>query len=370
MRRSLLAVALAPALAAAQPTPAPAQPTPAPAPNTQKPGDAQKPVDTQKMDAKQEMQTGVRLLEAKDYLGALAIFKDAYARFPSAKILLNIGTTLRLLDRNADAANAYQRYLDSKDTDPARKSEVEGALAELDRTVATLAMTVTPPDAELQFADDWVPAAQARVWRVSPGPITVHARAKGYVPSAESANVAAGEKKSVLIALVAEPLPATMTALAAHPDVGEELTIEDGPRARWGGLATMHVSVVPKIGSALLVGGTFDVTEQLAVEGALILGPGLVSSGMATLPPPKVGGYAGASFSFLTGDVRPKLAAGMPIFADDGARFFVRGAGGVEWAVTRHWWLTAELGVEASLNARSDIRETAFVPSVGVVGRP
>ena len=348
MKRVLVTLVLAPSLAVAQPAPAP---------------------DTQKMDAKQEMQTGVKLLEAKDYLGALAIFKDAYARFPSAKILLNIGTTLRLLDRNADAANAYQHYLDSKDTDPARKSEVENALAELDRTVATLAMTVTPPDAELQFADDWVPAAQARVWRVPAGPITVHARAKGYLPSADSVNVAAGENKRVLIALVAEPKP--VTTVVVQPDVGHDLMLDEGgPRARWGGLATMHVSVLPKVGSALLVGGTFDVTEQLAVEGALILGPGLVSSGMATLPPPSFGGYAGASFSLLTGDVRPKVAAGMPIFADDGARFFVRGAGGVEYVANRHWSVTAELGVEVSLNARSDIRETAFVPSIGLCGRP
>ena len=348
-KRPLLSIALvlAPSLAIAQPAPPP---------------------DTQKMDAKQEMQTGVKLLEAKDYLGALAIFKDAYARFPSAKILLNIGTTLRLLDRNADAANAYQHYLDSKDTDPARRGEVEGALAELDRTVATLAMTVTPPDAELEFTDDWVPAAQARVWRVPPGPITVHARANGYLPSAESVNVAAGEKKSVLIALVAEPKQTT--TVVANTELPVAPAIVEGPRARWGGLATMHVSVLPKVGSALLVGGTFDVTEQLAIEGALILGPGLVSSGMATLPPPKIGGYAGASFAFLTGDVRPKIAAGMPIFADDGPRFFVRGAGGVEYLVNRHWSVTAELGVEVSLNARSDIRETAFVPSVGVVGRP
>ncbi|MBV8756366.1 MAG: hypothetical protein JO257_03760 [Deltaproteobacteria bacterium] len=349
MNRALLALVLVPSLAGAQPAPAPAP-------------------DTSKMDAKQEMQTGVKLLEAKDYLGALAIFKDAYARFPSAKILLNIGTTLRLLDRNADAANAYQHYLDSKDTDPARRAEVESAIADLDKTVATLSMTVTPPDAELEFTDDWVPAAQARVWRVPAGPITVHARAKGYLPSAESVNVAAGERKSVLIALVAEPKQTTTVITNNELPVAPALV--EGPRARFGGLATMHVSVLPKIGSALLVGGTFDVTEQLAVEGALILGPGLVSSGMATLPPPKIGGYVGAAFSFSGGAVRPKLAAGMPIFADDGARFFVRGAGGLEYLVNHHWSVTAELGLEVSLNARSDIRETAFVPSLGIVGRP
>src|SRR3982751_3609876 len=86
---------------------------------------------TDRTDAKALVQSGVKLLDAKDYLGALAIFKDAYARFPSAKILLNIGTTYKLPGREPDAANAYQRYLDSKDTDPKRADEVHRALADL-----------------------------------------------------------------------------------------------------------------------------------------------------------------------------------------------------------------------------------------------
>lgn len=313
------------------------------------------------------MQSGVKLLEAKDYLGALAIFKDAYRRFPSAKILLNIGTTLRLLERNAEAANAYQLYLDSKDTDPARRGEVEQAIGELDRTVGTLTLTITPPGAEVQFADDWLPAEKARVWRVPPGPLTVHVRAKGYLPSGENVDVAAGEKKPVLIALVAEPTPQAPVEVM-HLDEHMAPVIEE-PRSPIGAFAMMHVSVLPKIGSALFLGATFDATEQLSLDAAVILGPGIVSSGMATLPPPKLGGYAGASFAFPTGKLRPKLSAGMPIFADDGARFFVRGAGGIEYAASRHLSLAVELGVEVSLNARDDIRSTALVPSLGAVGR-
>ena len=77
-----------------------------------------------KVDAKALMQSGLKLFEAKDYLGALAVFNDAYKRLPSAKILLNIGTTEVLLERKADAANSYQRYLDSPDADPAKKPDV------------------------------------------------------------------------------------------------------------------------------------------------------------------------------------------------------------------------------------------------------
>jgi hypothetical protein len=59
----------------------------------------------------------------------------------------------------------------------------------------------------------------------------------------------------------------------------------------------------------------------------------------------------------------------MPIFADDGPRFFVRGAGGLEYVASRHLSLTAEIGVEVGLNPREDIRTTALVPSLGAAGR-
>src|SRR5579863_380874 len=105
--------------------------------------------DTQKGDAQSLMASGVKLLSAKDYLGALAVFKTAYERFPSAKILLNIGTTLKLLGRDADAANAYQRFLEALDTDRKRRGEIEKLLAQIDKSVGTVALTVTPGDAQL-----------------------------------------------------------------------------------------------------------------------------------------------------------------------------------------------------------------------------
>src|SRR6476661_6561881 len=132
---SAIVVALLGATAYAQPQPQPPPPS----------GD--------KVDAKSLMQSGVRLLEAKDYLGALAVFKDAYARFPSAKILLNIGTTLKLLDRRAEAANTYQRYIDSADADTTKKIQVGAELQELDKAVGLLEISVTPDDAELQITE-------------------------------------------------------------------------------------------------------------------------------------------------------------------------------------------------------------------------
>src|SRR5262249_46460966 len=116
--------------------------------------------EADKLDAKALMQSGLKLYAAKDFLGALAVFKTAYTRFASTKILLNIGTTLTKLDRKAEAANAYQRYLDASDSDRAKHPEVRKVLGELDAAVATLELSITPDEAELQINDDdWIPAA-------------------------------------------------------------------------------------------------------------------------------------------------------------------------------------------------------------------
>lgn len=316
------------------------------------------------MDAKALMQTGVRLIESGNYLGALAIFKDAYTRFPSAKILLNIGTTLKLLDRKAEAANAYQRYLDSPDADAARRPQVTAEIAELDKSVGVVEIFVRPADAEVKLDDAWVPAAEAKLWRVTPGEFTVDARKPGFLTASKSGTVAAGEKTTLVLGLSEVPKqPVTIVDDGLLPVEREE------PRSRIGALAIVHVSVVPKLGSAALVGATFDALPQLAVDAAVLLGPGLVTDGMASLPPPSFGGYVGASYAFLPGTLRPRAGGGMTVFASDGARFQVRGAGGVEYVANRNLSLMVELGAELALNAEDDIRDIAFVPSLAVAGR-
>jgi len=148
------------------------------------------------------------------------------------------------------------------------------------------------------------------------------------------------------------------------------VVVPEGPRSRYGGLVFAHVSVLPKLGSAVFVGATGDLTEQLALDATLILGPGLVNSmGTASLPPPKFGAYVGAKFAFLTGTWRPLVSAGVPIFFDDGARLFTRFAGGFEYVASRNLSFVLEVGAEYGLNPKDDIRHFALVPSLGATGR-
>jgi hypothetical protein len=313
-----------------------------------------------KVDAKSLMQSGVRLLEAKDYLGALAVFKDAYARFPSAKILLNIGTTLSLLDRKVDAANAYQKYLDAPDTDPAKKPDVTTALAELDKFVGRLEISVTPPDAEVQINEgEWMPAPAAHLYRIPAGQFRVSARKDKFQQEAKAASISTGEKAGISIALTALPeqkqvFTSGNTGLDDGGGIGVGTQVEE-PRSKLSGMAIAHLDI-PRGGGAVLLGIGFDISTAFQVHAAAILGP-------------TYGGYGGASFAFLDGTLRPYLAAGMPIFISNGARAGVRAAGGVELAVTRHVSLIVDLGGELMLNPEDNILQIAFIPAVGASGR-
>ncbi len=307
-----------------------------------------------KGDAKALMASGLKLFAAKDYLGALSVFQTAYARFPSGKILLNIGTTLVKLGRKAEAANAYQGYLDAADSDPAKKAEVTKVLAGLDAEVGILDITVTPADAELQLdSGAWVPAAKLARTRIAPGSVTVHARKDGYIAAEQSSTVAAGATRPIAIVLEAQPV----VKGGGGVGVGDGLVArtETEAPAKLGLLALAHADFKNK-GGAAIVGLAYDVIDRVQLQAAAILGP-------------SSGGYAGVAVAVLTGRVRPVLVAGVPIFVADGARVGVRGAAGVQVAFNRHLSAVAELGVEHVFNAEDGITKTLFIPAVGVIGR-
>jgi hypothetical protein len=341
-RIAIIAIACCARLASAQPSPA-----------------------GNKGDAKELLQLGVKLLNSKDYLGALAVFQDAYRRFPSAKILIDIGTTFRALGRNAEAANAYQRYLDtvvvapSGEPDGALATEVTKDLAELDPDLAKLAITA-PVGTEVQVGSfDWQPITDASVVRVAPGAYVVHARRDGDKPFETRGDVAVGQR--VAVAIVLEPIP--QERVVVRVPVGVASSEAEAPRQRFGVLALGHFDVSG--GAAAFVGLTFDATSRLELEAAGIIGP-------------NVGGYAGASFAILTGTLRPIVSAGIPIFVNDGARYAARGAVGLEIVANRHFAVILELGVEHDLNPQQvididgmprTVDKTAFIPALGASAR-
>jgi hypothetical protein len=297
---------------------------------------------------------GNKQFEAGKYIQALAFFKEAYSLLPNPKIQLNIAVTLNKLNRIADAANAFQHYIDLPDADPSMKPEIEKALVDMDKKLGTLEITVTPPDAEVQInLGEWLPAAEVKLYRISEGKFEVRARKEGYTPDTKSAQIRAGEKAAVPIALALVPVK-TKEVIKIVPGGIVGQVQPEGPRARLGAFALEHLDI-PHSGAATFVGITFDVIDRLQIQGAAIVGG-------------TYGGYVGVAFAVLPGKFRPIVVAGMPIFMSDGARYGVRGAGGFELQVNRHLALIAELGVEHTFNPNVT-EDTLFIPAIGASGR-
>jgi hypothetical protein len=319
-------------------------------------GVAQPATSDSKVDAQSLMQSGVKLIEAKDYLGALAVFKTAYERFPSAKILINIGTALKLLGRDADAANAYQRYLDASDTDPKRRAEMQKLLDKIDATVGRVDLKATPADSTITIDDDdWLHVVHASTWRLAPGHHDITARRDGYTPATKSIATSAGESASITLEL-AQVVVAQPIAPAQAVDNGVHATAPEieAPRSRFGAMLFGNFDIPH--GGAALVGATGDITDRVAVRAAAIIGP-------------HFGGYVGGIVAILPHRYRPYVSAGVPVFVSNGARVSIRGAAGFEYELDRHIALSIEAGVEHSFDPEMDVKATAFVPAIGVVGR-
>ncbi|HSS00381.1 MAG TPA: hypothetical protein VLM79_25155, partial [Kofleriaceae bacterium] len=173
----------------------------------------------EKAKARTLLKEGVRLLDARQLGPALRKFEDAYAAFPSAKILINVGTAQNALGRWADAANTYQRYLDSGADDAAQLPAVTAALAELDTRLGRLALKVRGAGrstSELRIVGrsaseprtasrGWMPLPPSGVVRVAPGRFEVQVRAgAGGREVNASGTIAAREQREVIVELAAQ----------------------------------------------------------------------------------------------------------------------------------------------------------------------
>lgn len=315
-----------------------------------------------KDDAKALMASGLKLFQAGDYLGALTVFREAYTRFNSAKILLNIGTTLSKLGRNAEAANTYQRYLDAEDTDPTKRADVLKVIGDLDVKVGSVEVTVQPADAEVQIGGDetWHPASKVSRVRVEPGKVLVKARADKFTAAEKTVDVGAGKKVAVALELVAIPDAPVVTAppvVVAPPTEGGEIDrgAEPTKASPLGAYVVANIDVTNK-GGAARVAVTFELLPRLQLEAGGIIGA-------------SPGAYAGARYAFLPGRFRPLLAVGAPVFIKDGARFAARGAAGLEVVLSPRISVVVEAGVERVFNPAMNYVDTMFVPSIGAAGR-
>jgi hypothetical protein len=155
-----------------------------------------------KLAAQRLLSQGNQAVGEGDYLTAIERFKKAYARFPSPKILVNIGSTQRLLGRYADAAATYEQFLADPTAEKARIPEVTRALREIDALLARIRVVVPDTQASVRLDGKEIPKfTSGVVLRIDPGEHTVSATRDGYLPALKTVPIRAGEEATVTLEL-------------------------------------------------------------------------------------------------------------------------------------------------------------------------
>jgi hypothetical protein len=365
------------------------------------------------------MTEGVRRLQVQAYDQALANFLEAYNRFPSPKILLNIASTLNDMGRTADAANTYQRYLSDPSTGAERVGEVKELLIKLDSQLTILTVHVTPHGSEVSIdAGPFVPVGSSLQTRIRPGTHTIRIRSGGAI-NAVDLNSFEGESRDVALEITPQtqtPTPTltpTPTPSATKPpdqvqgwlvDGRTYGTVDGNSRERRVHANVTGPDVKPYVpGGELEYDDTPNVVEPVdhltsGVIGIVRIdgnhwrgfagGVGIAYAAsdnfeveLAGLKSDVYGAYAGARYLLLTDWLRPYLAAGIPMFffTDDSNTSQVsvggRLAAGIELKLNGHLSVQGDLGVEHFFNVSDVIYKmqtfeaTTFAPTIGVIGR-
>ena len=185
------------------------------------------------VDAKSRAQAllreGTQLYEQGGYADALTKFEQAYALYPSPKLLFNMAKTARALGRPVDAIEAFERFLaEATDVPPEMVESAKRSVAELSLNVGSLMIDCGTAGAEISVDGKRIGLAPImKLLRVVPGNHQVTATHPSALPAVENVVVAAGTAQTVAVrlrplapsAVVAPSLPPAVSAPAAAYDV-------------------------------------------------------------------------------------------------------------------------------------------------------
>lgn len=147
---------------------------------------------------------GNALASQGDFAEALNRYEAAYEEYPSVKLLLNIGTSLRHLGRNAEAAATYRRYLTDPEANPARITELKQLLEDIEQEVGWLLIEIQPVGASLRVDGKRVATGgSAHSMQVDPGEHTVIVAKPGFATTVRTIEVARRQRARVSVELSA-----------------------------------------------------------------------------------------------------------------------------------------------------------------------
>ncbi|HRI67191.1 MAG TPA: PEGA domain-containing protein [Polyangium sp.] len=159
-----------------------------------------------KAEATKLLAEGNALSNDGDYVEALEKFRAAYAVYPSPKLLLNMGTMLRQLGRNVEAAAVYEQYLRDPEAEVPQVELLNRTLDEIDSLVGHLHITVSHRDAAVSLDGKPIDVLEAGTdVRVEPGTHKIVAEKKGFPPALVTVSLGRGEEKNASLKLTVQP---------------------------------------------------------------------------------------------------------------------------------------------------------------------
>jgi len=313
--------------------------------------------DDREQEARVHFERGLKHLDAREYERALDEFRAAYELWQNPKILLNVGTVLRELGREAAAANAYARFVRDPSADPARLPEINRLLEELDRRVGRL--DIRKADDVTRVLIDGQPLAaweNAAAVRVAPGSHQVTGERRAAAPIV--ANVRVSAQESISVELRAES-PADVRP---PPSAKIEQRDETGRAAT----ATMRTSHAGQFG--VFVRGDIDGKGRgfVIAPGASFGAGDWVEISAAALIGRDKGAWVGTHVFLSRSELKPTLLFGAPMFFVAGARPGVQGGVGVTWDPSQAISVSAAAAVAHFFAPPPGYDATVFVPSLGL----
>lgn len=218
---------------------------------------ADKPSDTTKEEASAHFKRGAELFQDGLYRAALVELRRAYEIAPNYRVLYNIAQTHVALGEFVEAIRAYEGYLSEggPNVSGSRRAEIEAELGQLRHNTATLSVHVNRAGALVTLDDKNVGAAPlAQDLSVSVGRHEISARAEDGSSASAQVDVAGGDRKEVVLELVA----ARVTALPIAANVAVPAKPKLTQRQKWA------VGVLSSAGALAVTGGGLALSAKFA----------------------------------------------------------------------------------------------------------
>lgn len=175
------------------------------------------------VEAREQFRRGAELAKDAQWGAALAAYERSAKLRPHPWTTYNIGVCERALGQYVRARKTFERALEQRTSDAdlpsATVEDVKRFLAEIDRLVGSIDLTVEPPDARIAVDghphEEVTKGGTARLV-LDPGRHVIVLSREGFSDAVHAEDVRPGDRRAVKLAL--DRLPATLAVRASKPD--------------------------------------------------------------------------------------------------------------------------------------------------------